>query len=134
MRSSINVDGRNIDPSTMVDIRRLPTIPEHICRRITIAVTSISGSGRSAFKRSVWPDSIRVIAVVNAEPEQRRPRRGSWRPLWIDEQRFIGHVLISLNDAALKFTERYIQTAPARLGFNFFGKRALSRAGRPQII
>src|SRR5258708_6405718 len=45
-----------------------------------IAVTSISGSGRSAFKRSVWRDSIRVIAVVNAEPEQRRPRRGSWRP------------------------------------------------------
>ena len=38
-----------------------------------------TGSGRSAFKRSVWRDSIRVIAVVNAEPEQRRPRRGSCR-------------------------------------------------------
>src|SRR5260221_5288455 len=41
---------------------------------------SISGSGRGAFKRSVWRDSIRVIAVVNAEPVPLRPRHASWRP------------------------------------------------------
>src|SRR5260221_1370622 len=45
-----------------------------------IAVTSISGSGRGAFKKSVWPDWIRAIAVVNAERGQPRPRRVSWRP------------------------------------------------------
>src|SRR5260221_1763510 len=45
-----------------------------------IAVTSISGSGRGAFKRSVWQDSIRVIVLVNAERGQLRPRRVSWRP------------------------------------------------------
>jgi hypothetical protein len=31
------------------------------------------------FQRSVWQDSIRVIAVVNAERGQLRPRRVSWR-------------------------------------------------------
>src|SRR6516225_1131752 len=41
---------------------------------------SISGSGRGAFKSNVWPDWIRVIAVVHAERGPRRLRRVSWRP------------------------------------------------------
>src|SRR6266567_3120953 len=35
---------------------------------------------KKRFKRSVWQDSIRVIAVVNAEHGQLRPRRVSWKP------------------------------------------------------
>ena len=40
------------------------------------AAFSISGKG--AFKKIVWPDSIRVIAEVHAELGPRRPRRGFW--------------------------------------------------------
>src|SRR5882724_6727524 len=38
----------------------------------------MSGSGKGAFKKIVWPDSIRVIAEVHAELGPRRPRRGFW--------------------------------------------------------
>src|SRR6516162_8980431 len=41
---------------------------------------SISGSGRGAFKRSVWQDWTRVIGVVSAGRGRLRPRRVFWRP------------------------------------------------------
>src|SRR5258705_8632723 len=49
-------------------------------RSAWIAATSMSVNGRSAFKRSVWQDSIRVIGVVNAGRVRLRARHVSWRP------------------------------------------------------
>jgi len=52
----------------------------HSYREVGQRLDCSDGSGRSAFKRSVWQDWIRVIAVVNAERGQLRPRRASWKP------------------------------------------------------
>ena len=49
-------------------------------RRLDCSDEYIHGSGRSAFKRSVWRDLIRVITGVNAERGPLRLRRVSWRP------------------------------------------------------